>query len=223
MPHAELEPQGAQEEFARLLAIMDKLRSPGGCPWDGEQTHASLLKYLIEESYEVVEAVEAPKGIDRELLREELGDVLLQVVFHARVAAETPATAGGFTIAEVLRGLNDKLQRRHPHVFGDESAEIADVNARWDELKKAEKPERTGALDGIPPHLPALALAEKTASKAAKAGIDLSSVCAKESPKTEDELGRVLFDQVVAAREAGLDAERALRSYTRDFIADNNH
>ena len=223
MPHAELEPQGAQEEFARLLAIMDKLRSPGGCPWDGEQTHASLLKYLIEESYEVVEAVEVPGEIDRKLLREELGDVLLQVVFHARVAAETPKAAGGFTIAEVLRGLNEKLERRHPHVFGDESAGIADVNARWDELKKAEKPERTGALDGIPPHLPALALAEKTASKATKAGIDLPDVSAKQNPETEEELGRVLFEQVVAAREAGLDAERALRAYTRAFIADNNH
>lgn len=223
MPHAELEPQGAEEEFARLLAIMDKLRSPGGCPWDGEQTHASLLKYLIEESYEVVEAVEAPGGIDRELLREELGDVLLQVVFHARVAAETPASAGGFTIAEVVRGLNDKLQRRHPHVFGDDSATIEDVNARWDELKKAEKPERTGALDGIPPHLPALALAEKTASKAAKAGIEVPSASPQQIPETEEELGRVLFEQVVAARNAGLDAERALRAYTRAFIAEHNN
>ncbi|MCP3426806.1 hypothetical protein NBM05_12530 [Rothia sp. AR01] len=98
---------------------MDALRSPGGCPWDGEQTHRSLVRYLIEESYEVVEAIEEPGGVDRALLREELGDVLLQVVFHARIAEEVPAASGGFDVAEVVEELNAKLVRRHPHVFVD--------------------------------------------------------------------------------------------------------
>ena len=105
----------AAEEFSRLIDIMDRLRAPGGCPWDREQTHESLVRYLIEESYEVVEAIESTDGVDFSLLREELGDVLLQVVFHALVAQE--AERGGFGIADVVRGLNEKLLRRHPHVF----------------------------------------------------------------------------------------------------------
>lgn len=207
------------KEFERLVAIMDTLRSPGGCPWDGQQTHQSLVRYLIEESYEVVEAIEAPDGVDRALLREELGDVLLQVVFHSRVAAETAVEEGGFTILEVLRGLNEKLERRHPHVFGDEPADIEDVNARWEELKKQEKPERTSAFDGIPPHLPALALAEKVVSKAQKNGVELTVAPSLEKPpQTEAELGQALFETVQRAKAAGLDPERALRTHARNII-----
>lgn len=213
--------QSAGAEFERLVTIMDTLRSPGGCPWDGEQTHGSLLRYLIEEAYEVVEAIEAPGGIDRTLLKEELGDVLLQVVFHSRVAEETPVSQGGFSIVQVLSALNDKLERRHPHVFGSEEAATgADVLTRWDELKKKEKPERTGPLDGIPPHLPALALAEKTLSKASKAGLlDLAEVADGADAATEEELGQQLFRLVAAAKARGLDPERALRSVTRGVIA----
>ena len=175
----------AGEAFERLVEIMDALRSPGGCPWDGEQTHYSLVRYLIEESYEVVEAIEAPDGVDRTLLREELGDVLLQVVFHSRIAEETPAEAGGFDVAEVVEQLNAKLVRRHPHVFGDEpdpeaageepvdERRLERLTRRWDAIKREEKPERSDPFDGIPPALPALALAEKTLSKAAKAGLPL--------------------------------------------------
>lgn len=182
----------AAEEFSRLVTIMDRLRSPGGCPWDGEQTHASLVRYLIEEAYEVVEAIEAPEGIDPGLLREELGDVLLQVVFHARIAQETDDSAGGFDIADVVRGLNDKLVRRHPHVFaesdpatttddtsdaasssGVDSADLEELTRRWDDIKRAEKPERRDPFDGIPPALPALAFTEKALNKAAKASLPL--------------------------------------------------
>ncbi|MEX3631121.1 YabN family protein [Rothia sp. LK2492] len=216
--------ENAGSQFQRLVTIMDTLRSPGGCPWDGEQTHESLLRYLVEEAYEVVEAIEAPAGIDRALLKEELGDVLLQVVFHSRVAEETPAEQGGFDIVQVLTALNDKLERRHPHVFGDEEAATGDdVLTRWDELKKKEKPERTGPLDGIPPHLPALALAEKTLSKASKAGLlDPEEMGAGSSFTTEEELGEHLLTLVAAAKSRGLDAERALRTATRNLIAQHS-
>lgn len=220
-------PKGAGTVFERLVRIMDTLRSPGGCPWDGEQTHASLLRYLIEEAYEVVEAVEAPGGVDRKLLREELGDVLLQVVFHARVAAEIPVVEGGFDIVAVIEGLCDKLERRHPHVFEENiSSDIADVNARWDELKKQEKPERTGPFDGVPPHLPALAYTEKALSKAHKAGIDLlASARALSSlpeglDRDEREWAVAVFELVVGARAAGIDPEKALRQLTREAMRD---
>ncbi|WP_269929233.1 MazG nucleotide pyrophosphohydrolase domain-containing protein [Kocuria massiliensis] len=179
----------AAEEFSRLVTIMDRLRSPGGCPWDGEQTHASLVRYLIEEAYEVVEAIEAPEGVNTALLREELGDVLLQVVFHARIAREAP---DGFGIADVVRGLNEKLVRRHPHVFADSdsvrgddapsapasargvgNSDLEELTRRWDDIKRAEKPERRDPFDGIPPALPALAFAEKALNKAAKASLPL--------------------------------------------------
>lgn len=172
----------AESAFADLVALMDRLRSPGGCRWDGEQTHESLVRYLIEEAYEVVEAIEAPGGVDRALLLEELGDVLLQVVFHARVAEEAE---DGFSIVDVIEALNSKMVRRHPHVFedrattdgpqagasGDDGLEA--LTRRWDEIKKAEKPDRKDPFDGIPPALPALALGEKTLNKAAKAGLPL--------------------------------------------------
>src|SRR6195952_1296012 len=144
---------------------MDRLRSPGGCPWDAEQTHASLAPYLLEEAYEALQALQDE---DSDGLRDELGDVLLQVLFHARVASEDPA---GWDIDDVASGLVDKLVRRHPHVFADTSVTgSADVEANWDAIKAVEKPSRTVA-DGVPLVLPALALAAKLQSRGARAKI----------------------------------------------------
>ncbi len=159
----------AAEAFGTLVETMARLRAPGGCPWDAEQTHASLIRYLVEESYEVVEAVETGGEPNMPLLREELGDVLLQVVFHSDIAAANPQ---GFDIVQVVEGLVQKLRSRHPDVFATESEgsseaprTAAEQQAAWDALKKKEKSDR-GALDGVPPHLPALAMAEKTVSEA---------------------------------------------------------
>jgi len=173
-----------------------------------------------------VEAVEAPEGTNLQLLREELGDVLLQVLFHADIAAAEP---GGFTIEQVIEGLDAKLHDRHPNVFSDSSDEsrmtAAEQQVFWDELKKTEKSDR-GPLDGIPPHLPALALAEKTIAKARKADIVLPpepTSLDDDLPFTysEEEFGELLFSLVCRARQNGLDAERALRTYTRKFIEYN--
>ncbi len=223
VPQHPSEPAEAGAAFTELVQLMDTLRSPGGCPWDAEQSHESLVRYLIEESYEVVEAIEQDSGVDYALLQEELGDVLLQVVFHARVAEEADP-AQRFTVADVVAGLNEKLRRRHPHVFAGESKDLNEVRKRWEELKQEEKPERTSIFDGIPPHLPALALAEKTLSKAAKGGVDVherKSMASSTTFTTEEELGEFLFDVVAGARAQGLDPERALRAATRRFIAEN--
>ena len=132
-------------QLLRLLEVMDRLRSPGGCPWDAEQTHESLLKYLLEEAYEFIEAVESG---DREAMREELGDVLLQVIFHARMAEE--ASEGSFNVEDVAKGVTDKLISRHPHVFGGvEVSGTDEVVQNWEKIKAAEK-SRTSALDGVP-------------------------------------------------------------------------
>ncbi len=195
-----------------LVAVMDRLRSPGGCPWDAEQTHSSLLKYLVEETYETIEAVESG---DRAHLREELGDLLLQVVFHARIAAEDAADP--FDIDDVAAGIAAKLVRRHPHVFADEVAETAaDVEANWEKLKAAEKG-RTSALDGVPLAQPALALADKLLSRAEKAPL-VVPVPQADVPADAD-LGELLFATVAAARARGLDAEAELRAACRRFAA----
>src|SRR5699024_2148395 len=154
---------------ARLLdvvAVMDRLRSPGGCPWDAEQTHRTLVPYLIEEAYEAVEAIESG---DEDHMIEELGDVLLQVAFHARVAAER---ADGFDIDDISARLVDKLVYRHPHVFADvRAADAAAVEANWEQLKSAEKPHREHPLEGIPAGMPELARAAKVASRLERAGL----------------------------------------------------
>lgn len=221
----------AGEAFKTLVETMARLRAPGGCPWDAEQTHASLIRYLVEESYEVVEAVETGGEPNMPLLREELGDVLLQVVFHSDIAAANPH---GFDIVQVVQGLNEKLRSRHPDVFAAESEgsseaprTAAEQQAAWDALKKKEKSDR-GALDGIPPHLPALAMAEKTAVKARKAGIILPPEPTSMDDDlrymhTEEEFGELLFALVCRAQRNGLDAERALRSYIRRYIAQHTH
>lgn len=206
------------DQLARLVAVMDRLRSPGGCPWDAEQTHDSLATYLLEETYETLEAIDSG---DREHLREELGDLLLQVVFHARVAAEHPDAP--FTIDDVAGGIADKLIRRHPHVFGDATAQTAaHVEARWDAMKAAEKG-RTSALDGIPAALPALSLAAKTIGRAERAGVSRPSARrASSEPRTpgsataeaasgEETVGEQLFEIVEHARRIGVDPEQALR------------
>jgi XTP/dITP diphosphohydrolase len=192
-----------------LVAVMDRLRSPGGCPWDAQQTHESLARYLIEEAYELVEAIESG---DRDHLREELGDVLLQVVFHARLAAEDASDP--FDIDDVADGISSKLINRHPHVFGDaEARTAAHVEANWDRLKTAEKG-RTSVLDGIPPGLPALASAEKLLGRVARAGLDVPLPVA-EAAEDPVGLGDTLLGLVDLARVVGLDAEAELRRAVR--------
>ncbi len=191
------------EPGARLLdlvRVMDRLRRE--CPWDRKQTHRSLAPYLLEETYETLEAVESG---DLQHLREELGDLLLQVFFHARVAAESgPA---GFTVDDVATGIVDKLVHRHPHVFaGVEVADADEVDRNWEDLKAAEKG-RASVLDGVPLALPALALADKVLARAARVGV---------APAPDDgSLGERLLALVVTARAGGQDAEQALRDAVR--------
>jgi XTP/dITP diphosphohydrolase len=197
-------------ELDDLVAVMARLRGPGGCPWDAEQTHASLVPYAIEEAHELAEAIES--GDDAHV-REELGDVLLQVVFHAEIAR----AEGRFDIGDVAATLIEKLRRRHPHVFGDtEVAGVDGVVENWDAIKRAEKPERASALDGIPASLPALARADKLLGRARRAGLEPRPDGADApAPDTEAALGRALLEMVRSAAAAGLDAERALRGATR--------
>ncbi|MCC2322714.1 MazG family protein [Cellulomonas xiejunii] len=201
--------------LARAVAVLDRLRSPGGCPWYALQTHASLLPYAVEEAHELVEAVEAG---DRAGLREELGDVLLQVLFHARVAAEDEDDP--FDVADVADALVAKLVRRNPHVFdadGDGEIDVAAVLERWERLKRAEKPARTSALDGVPATMGALARAQKLVARADQAGL-LAAAPPPTAPVgdavTEVALGDALLGLVAAAHRAGVDAEAALRRAT---------
>jgi MazG family protein len=221
-----------QPGIDQLCAIVAFLRSPEGCPWDREQTHATLRPGLIEEAYEVVEAIDRT---DDENLREELGDLLLQSVFHAQIASEE----GRFSFEEVARGIATKLVRRHPHVFGEDSCEdSAAVLKRWDEIKRAEKAARVASvLDGISAGLPALMRAEKVQKKAARVGFDWSelapvfekireeleevegAVAAGDSLAIEDELGDLLFSVANLARKLKVDGETALQRATGKFIA----
>jgi tetrapyrrole methylase family protein/MazG family protein len=219
-----------QRTFDDLLNIMRRLRGPGGCPWDAEQTHESLTRYLLEETYEVIEAIDAKSP---EHLKEELGDLLLQPVFHAAIAEE----AGDFDMADVIRTLCDKLVRRHPHVFGD--LHISDSDAQvenWERIKKAEKgEERPSALSGVPPDLPALLKAQKITEKASRVGFDwehADQVFAKvmeelhefeeaweggDENRMEDELGDLLFAIVNLGRFLSLNPEEALRKTINRF------
>jgi XTP/dITP diphosphohydrolase len=185
---------------------MDRLRSPGGCPWDAEQTHASLARYLVEETYEVLEAIETG---DRALLREELGDLLLQVLFHSRLAEDEPDP---YSIDDVAADLVEKLIRRHPHVFGSgDAADAAAVNENWERQKIVEKG-RTSAVDGVPMAQPALALAAKLVARADRAGLDVR-------PDSDDEIGERLFAVVRDAVAAGVDPEGALLATARAYRA----
>lgn len=215
------------DEFVRVIAV---LRSPDGCPWDRAQTHVSLRKNMIEEAYEAVAAIESG---DIAEFREELGDVLLQIVLHAQIAAES----GDFDIDGVASTITAKIIHRHPHIFADATAGTPDeVIAHWDTIKHAEKTEKGhGTLDGIPDALPALMYAQKISRKAVAAGFEwatLDDVWAKVheeinelkatepgSPEAVDEIGDVLFTVVNLARKQGIDAEMALRQTCEKFRA----
>ncbi|GAB2598021.1 nucleoside triphosphate pyrophosphohydrolase [Streptomyces capparidis] len=217
MPELELLPASYDLPGARLLdlvAVMDRLRSPGGCPWDAEQTHASLVKYLIEEAYELVETIEED---DRTALREELGDVLLQVLFHARIAEEHPEDP--FSVDDVAGGIVDKLVYRHPHVFGSADATTADqVEANWEQLKAAEK-QRSSVTEGVPLGQPALALAGKLLARVRKAGLDVPVTTPIAPPAHPDaaSVGELLLAVTALAAAHGVDAEDALRAAARAY------
>ena len=195
-------------QLQRLVEVMDTLRSPGGCPWDAEQTHESLLKYLLEESYEFVDAVQTGNRVD---MREELGDVLLQVYFHARMAQEHPTDP--FSIEDVARGIADKLIRRHPHVFeGVEVRDSQEVLENWEEIKKKEKG-RTSPLDGVAMSQPALPLIEKLLYRAEKYNVEVRTPDSVSIDGAADEsaVGQALLAVIAWAHANGIDAEAALR------------
>ena len=213
-----------------LLSIMALLRSPGGCPWDRAQTHQSIRRNMLEEAYEAAEAIDQQDPVH---LKEELGDVLLQVVFHARMAQE----AGQFSFDDVVDGVCQKLVFRHPHVFGASEAEGPDgALTSWEAQKRAEKGQKTAAdtLDGVARSLPALIRAEKLQDKARKAGFDWDSVgpaldklseeteelraAVRDGTNPEEELGDLLFAAVKAGRFLGLDSEQALHAACEKFI-----
>lgn len=214
-------PQEVAAALAEAVAVMDKLRSPGGCPWDAEQTHASLAPYAIEEAHEVAEAAEAG---DLAGLRAELGDLLLQVLFHARVAQEGP---DGFDLADVADTLVAKLRRRHPHVFAPEGERpvVADadaVNRQWQEIKNAERatasPATGALLAGIPDTLPALMQAQRILHRTSLAGIAVGPTFGPE-PDQAEEIGADLLAVVARADALGVDAEAALRAQIRGLAA----
>jgi tetrapyrrole methylase family protein / MazG family protein len=225
--------RGPGEKFEMLVQVMSRLRAPGGCPWDRKQSFDTIKSYLLEETYEVLDAIDAR---DWRGVTEELGDLLLQPVFLAEIAAEQ----GLFTISDSLDAINQKLVRRHPHVFGNAVAETPeDVKQRWDEIKKHEKPAGTSSgesvLDGVPRNLPALVEAEKIGQKAASIGFEWPDiggvieklqeeaaelVSAKETETQEHiehELGDVLFTVVNLARFLKVDPEQALRKTNGRF------
>jgi len=200
-------------ELDRLIAVMAHLRAPGGCAWDAEQTHHSLAKYLIEESHELVDAIE--HGTRDDLL-EELGDVLYQVLFHADIAAADAEAP--FTIDDVARACAKKMIGRHPHVFGDVTADTADeVSANWEQWKRQEKPARTSSLDGLPAALPTLVRADKVLGRAERLGIDVPPTTGHDGPADEGALGELLLALLADARARGLDADRALRAAVRQY------
>lgn len=195
----------------RLVQVMDQLRSPGGCPWDASQTHESLTRYMLEEAYEVVDAIETGS---REDLREELGDVLLQVVFHARLAQEHAEDP--FTIDDVAQACADKLVQRHPLIFGDDGQVAAgidttDAHAMWDKVK-AQTTQRESVFDGIPVHQSALARAHKVISRVSREHLQVND------PAGVD-IGKQLLELVARAHAEGVDPEAALRAATRDYEA----
>lgn len=200
------DPPGAR--LLDVVAVMDRLRSPGGCPWDAEQTHRSLARYLLEEAYEAYDELVRD---DLTAFREELGDVLLQVAFHSRMAEELPEEER-WTIDDVAGDLVEKLVRRHPHVFAGESVDgIEHMMANWEEIKKAEK-SRQSAMDGVALSQPALALATKLLSRASRAQVAVPVPAASPNPVADESaLGQALLAVVADAVAAGLDAEGALR------------
>lgn len=207
-------------KLQKLIETAAQLRAPGGCPWDAEQTHRSLVQYLLEETHELIEAIESGS---REEVIEELGDVLYQVIFHSDLGAS--GTLGKpFSIEDVAEQMTKKMVSRHPHVFGtaQEMAKFRaetgeDVVANWENHKKVEKPHRTSVLDGIPQTMPALALANKVMGKAEKIGVLETNENPVIPMQDEQDLGRLLLAIVASARTSGLDPERALREATREL------
>src|SRR5215470_12190238 len=223
--------QQPTNSFARLCDIVAKLRAPGGCPWDREQTHESLLPALIEEAYEVAEAARAKNDAH---FCEELGDLLLLVVMHAEIAAE----AGRFNIEEVINEVSNKLVRRHPHVFGTSDArDSGTVLKQWEAIKREEKSADMHYLASLPKALPALVRAQKAQSKAARVNFDWTAlreviskveeelretkeaIQSERQEMIEDEIGDLLFAVVNLARKCKIDAENALQSATDKFVA----
>jgi tetrapyrrole methylase family protein/MazG family protein len=219
----ERDENGKFDTFVELIA---RLRAPDGCPWDREQTHGSLRENLLSETYEVLEALDDG---DAAALREELGDLLLQIVLHAQIAKDD----GEFEITDVIRGITAKIVSRHPHIFGDTTADTAaQVMANWEKLKKAEKPHRESVLEGVPKAMPALAYAYEISRRAVRVGFewpDLGGVLdklaeevreiaeAKTREEKEQEYGDLLFTLVNVARWEDIDAEAALRSASEKF------
>ncbi|KYO67369.1 nucleoside triphosphate pyrophosphohydrolase [Thermovenabulum gondwanense] len=222
----------AKEGFEKLVDIMAKLRGEGGCPWDKAQTHESLKPFLIEEAYEVIDAIDAENP---EILKEELGDLLLQIVFHSRIAEEE----GRFSINDVIEKVCDKMIRRHPHIFGEVKADTAEeVLKNWEDIKKEEKDFSSYAesMDRLPEQLPALMKAFKVQEKAARVGFDWDSVDgalnkvyeelqeiqevykSEKREKIKEEIGDLLFAVVNVARFLRVDPELALRDATKKFV-----
>ena len=208
-------------ELQRLMEIMAHLRSPEGCPWDQEQTHETLTRCLVEEVSETLEAIDEK---DMELLEEELGDLLLQVVFHAQIAKEN----GNFDMEDIARGISDKLVRRHPHVFGDEKGTIDQADQvvdRWEQVKAEEKKQKGESGDNssifkkLPPRLPALLFAYDIYKRAEKANVHTKMTLTEKKidllsqDLDEEKAGRALFELVAACRKSGLDPEASLRSF----------
>ncbi len=209
----------------RLEKLMEKLRGPGGCPWDRRQTHKSLKPYLLEEAHETLEAIDSG---DAEHLREELGDLLLQVVFHSQLAKEKRK----FNLQQVAKTIGDKLVRRHPHVFGKSSRKIVDINRKWEELKRAEKPKRKSALDGLPQSLPALLRAQRMHEKITNHGTAETPQDMKNLQKAwkdfqkglrgtklarEKATGEFLLQLTQFTQRENIHAEMALKKATSDF------
>ena len=226
--------ESAGEKFAELVQIMARLRGQNGCPWDREQTSESIKPYLVEETYEVLEAIDEE---DSEKLKEELGDLMLQIVFHARMAEES----GAFTVSHVLTAISDKLVRRHPHVFGDVKAETAqEVLFNWEQIKQTERRHEKGQaslLDGVPREMPALLRAHRLQEKASRVGFDwneaqevlrkveeelgeLKAAMRDQAvERVEAELGDLLFALVNLSRFLAVNPEEALRKTIARFIA----
>lgn len=224
--------QPKPEAFAEFRQLIARLRGPGGCPWDHKQTHDTLKTALLEECYEVLQAIEAYSPAK---LREELGDLLLQIVLNARIAEE----AGDFDMDDVIKGITAKLIRRHPHIFGDARVkDAAEVSQRWEVLKKQERAEGSSVLDSVPSGMPALAYAHSIQRRAAGVGFDWPDIegvldklaeevaelkAARDEEEQAREFGDIAFTLVNAARKSGVDLEMALRGANERFRSRFQH
>jgi tetrapyrrole methylase family protein / MazG family protein len=214
------------QEFANLVGIIARLRGPEGCPWDKKQTHLTLREFLMQESYEVLEALDEE---DAKKLSQELGDLLLQIMLHAEIASEK----GEFKLEDVLSQINAKLIRRHPHIFGDKHAGSAEeVAQNWEEIKKAERKPDASVLESVPRQMPALAYSQEIQARAARTGFDWENIDgvidklneevrefkeAKDQEEKTEEFGDLFFTLVNVARRMGIDPEASLRQSNRKF------